>query len=209
MIWFPGFPEVNTVDTCTVPTSTESITTAWTLSVTTRWARELHCFFLRESRKYTVYNSKSMLDILRMRLRIKVFIHFINLGLLGIWWSRVFSRIPSFSIVLLWPHPALSTLMKSCLWQALSVTIHSVLQASSGHSWSLTVGLLSQGLIINMIFFFSSLCAFFKRHLLPTGGLLLIPFHVINLVLVPGAAVYDTRRRKNTEHIIIQVLCLL
>lgn len=33
---FSGFLEVNTVDTCTVPTSTESITTAWTLTVTTR-----------------------------------------------------------------------------------------------------------------------------------------------------------------------------
>lgn len=35
---FSGFLEVNTADTCTVPTSTESITTAWTLTVTTRWA---------------------------------------------------------------------------------------------------------------------------------------------------------------------------
>lgn len=34
--WFAGSLEVNTVDMCTVPTSTESTTTAWTLSVTTR-----------------------------------------------------------------------------------------------------------------------------------------------------------------------------
>lgn len=44
--WFSGSLEVNTVDMCTVPTSTESITTAWTLSVTTRWAWVLHQFFL-------------------------------------------------------------------------------------------------------------------------------------------------------------------
>lgn len=34
--WFAGSLEVNTADMCTVPTSTESTTTAWTLSVTTR-----------------------------------------------------------------------------------------------------------------------------------------------------------------------------
>lgn len=43
--WFSGSLGVSTVDTCTVPTSTESTTTAWTLSVTTRWAWVLYHFF--------------------------------------------------------------------------------------------------------------------------------------------------------------------
>lgn len=52
---FSGSLEVNTVDTCTVPTSTESITTAWTLSVTTRWAWVLYHFFWASS-KYTHFH---------------------------------------------------------------------------------------------------------------------------------------------------------
>ena len=43
--WFSGSLEVNTVGMCTVPTSTESIITAWTLIVTTRSAWVLPHFF--------------------------------------------------------------------------------------------------------------------------------------------------------------------
>lgn len=43
--WFSGSLGVNTAGMCTVLTSTESITTAWTLSVTTRWAWVLYHFF--------------------------------------------------------------------------------------------------------------------------------------------------------------------
>lgn len=90
------------------------------------------------------------------------------------------------------------TVGKSCWCLDLTCTTCAVWQASSRHSWFLTVGPLSQGLIINMpeirppFFFFSSMCSFFKRHLPLTGALPLIPFHIINLALVPGAATYDT-----------------
>lgn len=40
-----------------------------------------------------------------------------------------------------------------------------------------------------------SMCSFFKRHLPLTGDLPLIPSHVINLVPVPGAAMYGTGKR--------------
>lgn len=48
--------------------------------------------------------------------------------------------------------------------------------------------------------FFFYLCSFFKRHLPLTGALPLIPFHIINLALVPGAVTYDTWRRRKPEH---------
>ena len=51
--WFSGSLEVSTVGTCTVPTSTESITTAWTLSVTTRWAWVFYHFFEQRPNTYS------------------------------------------------------------------------------------------------------------------------------------------------------------
>lgn len=95
-------------------------------------------------------------------------------------------------------HMKSQSVRKSCWCLDLSRNTCAIWQPSSRHSWFLTVGPLSQGLIINMpeiqppSFFFLSMCSFFKRHLPPTGALPLIPFHIINLALVPGAATYDT-----------------
>lgn len=53
LVYISGFPEVNIVAMCTVPTSTGSTTTAWTLSVTTRWAWVIYHFL--NSTQWHVY----------------------------------------------------------------------------------------------------------------------------------------------------------